>query len=122
MVGELVATAPKHILLVCAGTGTQCASEDTLCAGSIVDELRCGLKVVELTDSALLAEACGSSGAGKAGRGQFQLGDGANGRRLLGIEALAGDVNYCAQMMTHDLLGEMGDDGAVRRAQDDRLG
>lgn len=121
VVRELVETAPSHILLVCAGTGAECASEDSVCAGAMVEDLLSGLRKTELTDSALLAQAYCANERAASSSGKPDLGGGANGRRLLEIEMLAPDVNYCANMSAHDLLGEMGSDGVVRRVQDDRL-
>lgn len=115
VVQELIRTTPSHILLVCAGTGTECASEDTLCAGGMADELFKGLQQPEMTDSALLAQGFYSNEKASSSDRKPNLGNGANGRRLLGIKALADDVKYCGQVGLHMLLGVMQADGAVRR-------
>lgn len=114
VVDELIKMAPNHILLVCAGTGSECATEDTLCAGAMLQDLESGLSRVDMTDSACIADAYYSSGCGQTWRGKFDLSGGVNGRRLLDIDVLASDVKYCAKMSAHHLLGEMQSDGKIR--------
>lgn len=116
VVDELIRTTPNHVLLVCSGTGSECASEDTLCAGAMAEELFNALKGAAMTDSALLAQAFHASESAAHGSGNPNLASGANGRRLLGIAALAADVTYCAQVDVCLLLGAMCADGAIRRA------
>ena len=114
VVDELINTEPNHILLVCAGTGAECAIEDTVCAGAMAVEMESGLHEPVMTDSALLAGSLYDSGLARTWRGRFSLGDGANGRRLLSVGSLAHDVAYCANLSAHDVVGGMEPDGAIR--------
>ncbi len=113
LIGELVLAPPREVLLVCAGTGENCASEDALCAGAVVDGLTGKVPAIELGDSALVArayyreEACGEAE-------EPRVAHGSNGRRLLDLADLREDVAFCSRIGVRDVLGEMDADGMVR--------
>ena len=114
LIAALAKAAPEEVLLVCAGTGTQCASEDVLCAGAVVDGLIGEASGIELGDSALVAGSYYREEAGDE-RGESRIAHGSNGRRLLGMEELRDDVAFCGQIGIHHVIGELGEDGIVRR-------
>ena len=58
LVLELARSTAPEVLLVCAGTGEQCASEDVLCAGAVVDGLVERTTEIDLGDSAIVARSC----------------------------------------------------------------
>ncbi len=109
----LSAARARDILLVCAGTGTACASEDVLCAGAVVDALASREPSVRLSDAAIVARAYYRDEAPVGGR-EERIAHGANGRRLLGLGELAQDVEHCGSFDLHDVVCEMGKDGFVR--------
>jgi len=114
LIAALAKAAPEEVLLVCAGTGTQCASEDVLCAGAVVDGLIGEASGFELGDSALVARSYYREEAGDE-RGESRIAHSSNGRRLLGMEELRDDVAFCGQIGIHHVIGELGEDGIVRR-------
>lgn len=102
----------KDVLLVCAGTGDDAAYEDTLGAGAVCSELiddriqwawtdaaRMALRLFQLEEEDLLS-------AMKHSR---------NGRRLLNMEGLRNDVDYCLKMDAHPVLGIQAPDGSLQR-------
>jgi len=112
VVAELADAAPREVLLVCAGTGENCASEDALCAGGIVEGLVAGGHAIELSDSAMVVRAFYREEAGD--ETEPRIAHGSNGRRLLGMEDLREDVVFCSRIGVHEVVGEMGRDGLVR--------
>ncbi len=114
LIAELGKAAPEEVLLVCAGTGEGCASEDVLCAGAVVDGLNGEVEAVELSDSALVARAYYREGARGDETEEPRIAHGANGRRLLEMEDLREDVAFCSRIEIHDVIGEMGEDGLIQ--------
>ena len=91
---------PQRILLVCAGTGSQAALEDILCAGALCSKLL-EQQTFTLSDAAALAW--------RAYRqAEPELADimshTDNGRRLMAIPELREDVAFCAQRDVFDLV------------------
>ena len=95
---------PRHLLLVCAGTHDQAAFEDILAAGSLCEKIWDRYAVGQVADSATMA------------RRLYPLmqqdllaamSHSRNGRRLLAIPELKGDVGYCMQRETLNFVAEM---------------
>ena len=100
-----------EVLLVCAGTGDSMAQEDVLAAGAMVDLLAAARSPV--SDSSKTAQQMyGQAGANLAAA----IGGSQNGRRLLGLPELSGDVAFCAQADVFNLVAAMQADGTLRRA------
>lgn len=104
----------KEILLVCAGTGENPASEDINAAGALVSLL------LENKDAPLkiFANAHVAKTAFDVARDHFPnaIRDSQNGRRLLAIPELRDDVAFCAQRDVFPLVAVMQADGALRKA------
>jgi 2-phosphosulfolactate phosphatase len=101
---------PQKILLVCAGTGSQAALEDILCAGALCQRLS-DQQSYTLTDAAALAwRACRQAGPELADI----LSHTDNGRRLMAIPELRDDVAFCTQRDVFDLVAAQKDDGLIR--------
>ncbi len=103
----------KEILLICAGTGEQSASEDILAAGAVVEALATG-KTTQINKSA-------NSTAARAAYVQAVLtnlanaiSNSENGRRLLGITELRDDVAFCARRDVFKLVARLDADGKLR--------
>jgi 2-phosphosulfolactate phosphatase len=101
------------ILLVCAGTGANPALEDVLAAGALCKIILSGKTAGTLSDSAEIARrTCVPAEADLAtvvARSQ-------NGRRLLAIPELRGDVAFCLQRDIFPLVAKMEADGAIQCA------
>ncbi len=104
-------SAPKNLLLVCGGTGTQTALEDVLGAGALIAELSTDAQLTPLSDSARIALTVYEANQEDL-VGAFSLSQ--NGRRLLDMPELREDVAYCAQRDVFDLVAALNKDGAVR--------
>ena len=102
-----------EILLICAGTGENAATEDILAAGALVELLLAGQKVRPKTSSnafaAHMAFSVRSENFPNAVR------DSENGRRLLAIPELRDDVAFCARRDFFNLVAMMHADGSLRR-------
>ncbi|MBX3745240.1 MAG: 2-phosphosulfolactate phosphatase [Verrucomicrobiae bacterium] len=105
--GAIRGSGMARVLAVCSGTGERVAYEDVLVAGAL-----CGLLEgeVEFEDGAWLALAAWRMGVGEPDRGVRRAG---NARRLLGREALAGDVAWCLRQDTTVRVPELRD-GVLR--------
>jgi 2-phosphosulfolactate phosphatase len=103
----------KEILLICAGTGENPASEDINAAGALVSLL------LENKDAPLkiFANAHVAKTAFDVARDHFPnaIRDSQNGRRLLAIPELRDDVAFCAQRDVFPLVAVMQADGALRQ-------
>ncbi len=102
----------ENILLVCAGTGENPALEDVLAAGAMCEMLSSNKTAGTILDSAEIARRVYLEA-------KFDLAaalDGSqNGRRLLAIPELRGDVQFCRQRDIFPLVAIMETDGAIRR-------
>ena len=105
-------TRPAEVLLVCSGTYEDAAYEDILGAGAVVSRLAPILDGSGMLDSTRLAqlayEAALPDLAAAMGRHSR------NGRRLLGMPDLAGDVDLCASEDSVPVLARVEDDGIIR--------
>jgi len=103
----------KEILLVCAGTGENPASEDINAAGALVSLL------LENKDAPpkISASAHVAKTAFEVARDHFPnaIRNSQNGRRLLAIPELRDDVAFCAQRDVFNLVAVMQPDGSLRR-------
>jgi len=106
------ARVPAILVLVCAGTVDECSLEDSLAAGALCDLIWPIYGNGQVTDSAIIARQVYRTmqndlpGAMQHAR---------NGRRLLGIVELAGDVPACLQRNTLNFVAALERDGAIRR-------
>ncbi len=107
----IAAERPHSLLLVCSGTHEEASYEDTLGAGALCDRIWPQYSPGRVADSAAIA------------RHVFQLAapdllaamaHARNGRRLLALPDLRGDVPLCLEIGAHDLLAELNGDGVVR--------
>jgi len=101
--------SPKHVVLVCAGTGEFAALEDILCAGALCSLLR----AATLDDSAMVAlRAFQSAGENLSAA----VAESRNARRLLANPALRDDVEFCLRRNVFNFSATLGADGVVRKA------
>jgi 2-phosphosulfolactate phosphatase len=104
--------APKNLLLVCSGTGEQAALEDVLATGALGELLEEDFAGGRTADSAQMArELYRRMGGDLPGAMRFS----ANGRRLLGMPELRGDVPFCLQKDVINLTADLGADGVIRK-------
>jgi len=97
----------EHVLLVCAGTGKNCALEDLLGAGALCELLAADAPF----DSAQIAwRIYREAKADLAGAVRSSE----NARRLLGIPELRDDVAFCLQRDVFPLVARMEADGTIR--------
>jgi len=100
-----------ELLLICSGTFEEAAYEDVLGAGALCDLLWPLYSDAAAADSALMArdlfrfERNDLVGAISRSR---------NGRRLLLRPELSGDVAFCAQLDSRNIVAALNSDGAVR--------
>ena len=105
----LARLAPKHIVLVCAGTAEFPALEDTLCAGALCALLTTGAR----EDSAEIAHRTYC----EARENLLTAVTGSrNGRRLLANAELRDDVEFCLRRDTYTFTALLNADGVVRKA------
>lgn len=112
----LAATGGRRLTLVCGGTYEEAAFEDTLAAGALVEMMETTGRVGRLSDAGLMARELYRS---RAARLPDALGEGRNGRRLLGIPELRDDVAFCARRDAFPLVAEIRD-GWLRRSNGPR--
>lgn len=107
----LIRRRARQVLLVCSGTHEEASYEDTLAAGALVDLLGAEFSAEQSADSCSVARTAYLTwkndllGAMKWAQ---------NGRRLLGMSDLAGDVPYCLQRDTIPLLASLSRGRVVR--------
>ena len=102
-----------EILLICAGTGENAATEDILAAGALVELLLAGQKVRPKTSSN--AFAAHMAFFVRSEHFPDAVRDSENGRRLLAIPELRDDVAFCARRDFFNLVAIMHADGSLRR-------
>ena len=102
---------PAEIVIVCSGTHEQAALEDVLAAGALCSALSAAFPQDAVADAAWIA-------AGLYATFEHDLPASTrhsrNGRRLLAIPELRGDVQYCFERDRHALVAAMGKDGVVK--------
>jgi 2-phosphosulfolactate phosphatase len=108
---------PAEVLLVCAGTRENIATEDVLAAGALGEILDAPLapfgrgEGVRLNDSAETAR----NAWRKAKSNLLEVvSEAENARRLLAIPELRDDVAFCLQRDVFNLVAVLGRDGAIR--------
>ncbi len=106
-----------EILLIAAGTGEGVAREDVLAAGALIELLAArGDFHFTLSDASQIARSnftdLKSSSANEL---CAAIGDSQNGRRLLALPELAGDVAFCAQRDVFNLVAALDADGRLAR-------
>ena len=110
---HIEATRATDLLLVCSGTYEEASYEDLLGAGALADALWAQFNDGHIADSAQIAR-----NSFLAARNdllaamQFAW----NGRRLLAIPELRGDVEFCLQRDTFNLLARMNASGVIEKA------
>jgi len=103
---------PPHLILVCSGTHSQAALEDTLAAGALCERLWPYYAAGQVADSAEIARRiypllqADLLGAMKHSR---------NGQRLLNHPELRGDVYFCVQRETLSFVAGLQTDGTLRK-------
>ena len=103
---------PPHLILVCSGTHSQAALEDTLAAGALCERLWPYYASGQVADSAEIARRIypllqsDLVGAMKHSR---------NGQRLLNHPELRGDVYFCVQRETLSFVAGLQTDGTLRK-------
>src|SRR5205814_3094151 len=103
---------PPHLVLVCGGTHSEAALEDTLAACALCERLWPYYASGQVADSAEIARRiyplmqADLLGAMKHSR---------NGHRLLNHPELRGDVYFCVQRETLSFVAGMQKDGTVRK-------
>ena len=103
---------PPHLILVCSGTHSQAALEDTLAAGALCERLWPYYASGQVADSAEIARRiypllqADLLGAMKHSR---------NGQRLLNHPELRGDVHFCVQRETLSFVAGLQTDGTLRK-------
>lgn len=110
--GELERRSPQDLIVVCSGTVEQAAYEDVLGAGALLDLIERRFAVVRPADSVHLARQAWSL----AQANPFEAVQvSRNARKLLGHPDLAGDVPFCLQRNTVNVVAVMERDGTVRQ-------
>jgi len=104
---------PRHLLLVCAGTGENAALEDTLAAGALCERIVAELPSYELLDSANIALRVYRQAADDL---TAAVQSAQNARRLLANPELRDDVEFCLRRDAHPITALMGVDGIVKRS------
>jgi 2-phosphosulfolactate phosphatase len=99
-------SAPKKILLVCAGTGVDLALEDVLAAGAMA-----GLIGGDYSDATEIAARAFLSAKADL---PAAIATSQNARRLLAIPDLRADVAFCAQRDIFKIVAATNADGAIR--------
>ncbi len=107
---RLMKENPAHIIIICAGTFETAAYEDILAAGALVAELRSSGFSLACADSANIPEQTFQQ-TGRDLRAAMKYST--NARKLLSQPALAGDVDFCLQRDTVDLVAVTDKSGAV---------
>jgi 2-phosphosulfolactate phosphatase len=103
---------PEEILLVCAGTGENAATEDMLAAGALCELLARGDARPTFLSSTQAARILFS----EVNPDLFAaISNSQNGKRLLAIPDLREDVAFCSQRDIFPLIAKMEVDGAIRR-------
>jgi 2-phosphosulfolactate phosphatase len=109
------AQVPAILVLVCAGTVDECSLEDSLAAGALCDLIWPVYGNGQVTDSANIARQVYRTMQNDLPGAMQQA---RNGRRLLGIAELAGDVPACLQRNTLNFVAALQSDGAIRRVSE----
>ncbi len=104
----------REILLVCAGTGENPASEDIIGAGALVESLSSGKDTHSHKSANAIAARAAYVEATLTGL-EKTIGHSENGRRLLANPELRDDVAFCLQRDIFPLVAKMETDGAIRR-------
>lgn len=102
---------PRHLILICAGTGEGAALEDTLAAGALCDGLLAAMPPLQLLDSANIALLSYQQAKGQLSQ---TVRSSQNARRLLACADLRADVEYCLRHNAHPVTVLMSKDGMVR--------
>jgi 2-phosphosulfolactate phosphatase len=109
----LAHVAPRHIVMVCAGTGSQSALEDVFGAGALIQHLIQSDQPLALDDAAMLAQ---RSYATAAANLLEAVGTSKNGHRLLAMSELGADLSFCLQQDRFEIVAQLDDAGVLRRS------
>jgi 2-phosphosulfolactate phosphatase len=109
---------PAEVLLVCAGTRENIATEDVLAAGALSDLLLNSLAPPERGEGFSQVNTPVETARNAWRKAKSELlevvSDAENARRLLAIPELRDDVAFCLQQDVFDLVAALGRDGAIR--------
>ena len=104
----LKSLSPRHVSLICAGTGNLTAFEDVACAGALVE----ALPGATLMDSAMIARSCYRESKQNL---LEAVSSSENARRLLANLKLNADVEFCLRRNVYEFVAVLGADGVVRK-------
>ena len=129
---------PAEVLLVCAGTRENIATEDVLAAGALGELLSDHFGIIDAPLAPSLSPPKRGEGVRRTGEGFVQMTDSAeiarreyaqaksdllatvrtseNARRLLAIPELRDDVAFCLRQDVFNLVAVLGRDGTIRVA------
>ena len=109
---EALRADAAELLLVCSGTHEQAAWEDTLAGGALAALVLQSGGEIQVSDSAQMAGELFQRHRGDlAGAMKFST----NGRRLLALPELCGDVPYCLRCDVYDFAAAMNAAGQVMK-------
>lgn len=90
----LRADSVQDVIIVCSGTHEEASLEDTLAAGALLDGFGVSVEKAHVSDSAQIARLIYQRFERDL---EYAMSYARNGRRLLGIPELRGDVPFCMQ-------------------------
>jgi 2-phosphosulfolactate phosphatase len=108
----IAANKPPRLLLVCSGTHDEAAMEDALAAGGLCERIWADYSSGHVADSAEIVRRLHMLFRADV---RPAVHHSRNGRRLLGIRELRGDVDFCIRREGASLVAGLGPDGAIRR-------
>jgi 2-phosphosulfolactate phosphatase len=108
----LLEDCPEELILVCGGTFEEPALEDLLAAGAICERVWPHYAGGRISDSAEIARRIYPLMQSDL---LAAMSFARNGKHLLSVPELRGDVAFCVQRETQSFVAEMQPDGAVRK-------
>jgi 2-phosphosulfolactate phosphatase len=108
----LIEDRPEELILVCGGTFEEPALEDLLAAGAICERVWPHYAGGHISDSAEIARRLYPLMQSDL---LAAMNFARNGKHLLSVPELRGDVAFCLQRETQSFVAEMRADGAVRK-------
>jgi 2-phosphosulfolactate phosphatase len=108
----LLENRPHELILVCSGTHEEPAMEDLLAAGAVCERVWPHYAGGHISDAAEIARRIYPLLQSDL---LTAMNFARNGRHLLSIPELRGDVAFCVQRETQSFVAEMQADGAVRK-------
>ena len=116
--GWIVNQNPRHLLILCAGTGDDVALEDMLAAGALCDSLASLLPLGECGDAFEISRRAYRQSASDL---PAAVRSSRNARRLLANPDLRDDVEICLSRDSCHLVPILEEDGIIRKASETEL-